>query len=118
MIFPDINKLEIYLCVGAIDMRKSFNGLALIIETILKHNPCSRNLYVFCNRSRTTMKILYYDGNSFCIWQKKIKGEKFFWPSIESEITRVDSEQLYMMICGIDYSRMNKKYNFDTVMLK
>jgi len=118
MIFPDIEKLEIYICIGIVDMRKSFNGLALIVESILKKNPCSGNLYAFCNKSRTIVKVLYYDGNSFCLWQKKIRGEKFFWPNNEMEIEKVLPEQLYFMLCGIDYCRINKKYNYDTVMLK
>ncbi|EOA8958740.1 IS66 family insertion sequence element accessory protein TnpB [Vibrio harveyi] len=66
--FVDI--AEIYLHKVPVDFRKGINGLSLIVEQQMNLNPFSEALFIFCNRSRDKLKVLYWQHNSFCLWQK------------------------------------------------
>ena len=61
------------LVLGSTDMRKSINGLSLIVADHLERDVFSGHLFVFCNQSKTIIKILYWDRNGFCLWQKPIR---------------------------------------------
>ncbi len=66
---------KLYLARDATDMRKSFRGLILLTEGVLRQEPVSGHLFVFLNRRQDLMKILYWDGSGFCIWYKKLEAE-------------------------------------------
>ena len=117
MIFPDLNKIEIYLCTSHVDMRKSYGGLSILTEHVIKQNPTSGNLFCFCNRSRTIVKILYWDKNGFCVWQKKISREKFYWPRNEAEASTIKAEELYWLLNGVDFNKAHKVYKYKSVSL-
>ncbi len=59
---------RVYLAVGNTDMRKSINTLSILVEQAMALNPFSGDLFVFCNRGRTILKILYWQGNGFCLY--------------------------------------------------
>ncbi len=65
---PLQNNLRIYLALGATDMRKSINGLALIVSEQFDSDLFSGSLFAFCNRKRDLVKILYWESNGFCIY--------------------------------------------------
>ena len=67
------------LC-GAPHNRKGINGLAVLVEEALHHDPFSEQLFVFCNRTRDKIKILYWERNGFCLWQKRLERARFKWP--------------------------------------
>ena len=71
---------KVYLAKDATDMRKSFRGLILLTETVLRQEPGSGHLFVFLNRRRDLMKILYWDGTGFCIWYKRLERGSFQRP--------------------------------------
>lgn len=96
------NGLKIYLGLGQTDMRKSINGLSLIVSEHFGHNPLSGHLFVFCNRRRTILKILYWDINGFCLWYKRLERDKFRWPRSEAEIKEITMRQLQWLIDGLD----------------
>lgn len=62
---------KVYLAVGNTDMRKSINGLSILVEEYLEMNPFSGHLFAFCNRRRNMIKILYWDRNGFCLWHNR-----------------------------------------------
>ena len=88
---------------GITDMRKAINGLVVTVQDQMNGNPLSGNLFLFCNRERRIMKALYWDRNGFCLWQKKLEKHKFPWPSTETEALTITSEQLAMLLRGIDF---------------
>ncbi len=92
--------LNIYLAPGITDMRKSVNGLSSIVEN-LGLDLFTKSLFVFCNRGRTIVKILYWDRNGFCLWYKKLETEKFKWPQTSKEVISISSRQLYLILEGI-----------------
>ena len=71
---------QVYLALGHTDMRKSINGLSILVEQALDLSPFSGDLFVFCNRQRRIIKILYWDRNGFCLWQKRLEKDRFKWP--------------------------------------
>ena len=61
---------KVFLVLGTTDMRKAIDGLSLVVASQLDRDAFSGHLYAFCNRDRTIVKILYWDRNGFCLWQK------------------------------------------------
>jgi transposase len=71
---------KVYLAVGRTDMRKSINGLSILVDEVLEMNPFSGHLFAFSNRRRNMIKILYWCRNGFCLWQKRLEKDRFRWP--------------------------------------
>ena len=61
---------RIYLRPGKTDFRKSVNGLSVLVEETMKLDPFGESYFVFCNRTKDRLKILYWDRNGFCLWYK------------------------------------------------
>jgi len=78
---PGCDIEQVYLCREPIDFRKSINGLSVLVEQELGLNPFGSALYVFINRQRNRIKVLYWHRNGFCLWLKRLEAEKFAWPS-------------------------------------
>ena len=72
MMRPCADLPAVYLCRDVVDFRKGINGLAVLVEEALQQDPFSEQLFVFCNRTRDKVKILYWEGNGFCLWQKRM----------------------------------------------
>ena len=100
-LFP--SGLTIYLAPGATDMRKAVNGLSSIVANF-ELDLFKNTLFVFCNRNRTIVKILYWDRNGFCLWYKKLETDKFIWPQTAEEIMEISSRQLYLLLEGLELS--------------
>ena len=85
MIFSD-HSVRVWLCQQATDMRKSFKGLVGLVKTQLKEDPLSGHLFVFVNKRKTQMKVLYYSDGGFCIWMKKLtQGQFVFTEQLENK---------------------------------
>ena len=71
---------QVYLVSGVTDMRKAINGLSIIVSEQLGGNPFSGSVYVFCNRQRDKLKILYWERNGFWLYYRSLEQGKFQWP--------------------------------------
>ena len=69
--------VRVWLCTEAVDMRKSFNGLSALVKHRLGETPLSGHWYVFINRRRTQMKIVYFDRSGYAIWSKRLEQGQF-----------------------------------------
>ena len=76
---PGCSISQVYLCRTPIDFRKGMSGLSVLVEQELGLNPFAHALFVFVNRSRNKIKILYWHRNGFCLWMKRLEAEKFAW---------------------------------------
>jgi len=74
----------VYLACGHTDMRKSINGLAIIVEASFKLDPFGGELFVFCNRTRDRLKILEWDGDGFWLYFKRLEKGHFKWPKTDN----------------------------------
>ena len=96
--------VKVYLALGHTDMRKGIHGLSGLAETVLQHNACSGSLFVFRGRSADKLKILWWDGQGFCLYYKCLERGKFMWPGGDSTgCLGVTAAQLSMLLEGIDW---------------
>ena len=99
---PPSPGIKVYLAMGNTDMRKAINGLSILVEGNMNLDPFSGHLFVFCNRRRNILKILYWDRNGFCLWQKRLEKDRFRWPESESEILNIGHRELTWLIDGLE----------------
>lgn len=93
----------IFLYKDAIDFRKSINGLVLVIEQELERSAFEPALYVFCNRARDKLKILYWDNTGFALWYKRLEKARFKWPTqIQTTTLTLSEQQLQWLLSGYD----------------
>lgn len=100
MFLPPVTR--IYLAVGSTDMRKSINGLSILVEDVLELNPLSGHLFAFCNKRRNMIKILYWDRNGFCLWHKRLEKDVFTWPVSHAQVLKLDARELNWLLEGLD----------------
>jgi transposase len=100
MIVPQ--HLRVFLAVGATDMRKSINGLCLLVQMHLALDPFAGHLFAFCNRRRNMVKILYWDRNGFCLWQKRLERHQFAWPESQTRVLGLEGRELQWLLEGLD----------------
>lgn len=98
---------RIYLYRGACDMRKSFDGLCGIIRSDLAMDPLSGSLFVFVNRSRRMVKLLYWDRDGLALWYKRLEQGRFILPETGGVMERRD---LTMLLEGIVPKKVEKRY--------
>jgi len=92
---------HVYLACGHTDMRKSINGLSLIVESSFNLDPFDGALFVFCNRNRDRIKILEWDGDGFGLYFKRLEKGHFRWPSPGEDATMVlTGEELSYLLGG------------------
>lgn len=72
---------RVYLAAGATDLRKSIDGLSLLVAEVLERDPLSTHLFGFCNRARDKVKILHWEGNGFWLYYKRLEQGRFHWPA-------------------------------------
>ena len=72
---------RIYLVAGVTDMRKSIDGLAHIVPDSLQMDPLNDAWYIFCNRQRDKLKILFWDSNGFWLYYRRLEKGRFKWPA-------------------------------------
>lgn len=94
--------IRVYLALGHTDMRKSINGLSILVEGSLLLDPFSGHLFVFTNRRRNILKILYWDRNGFCLWQKRLEKHRFRWPQSSDGVAEIEGRELFWLLEGLD----------------
>lgn len=95
---------HIFLAAGATDLRKSFEGLSDLVSHHFQQDPLSGHLYVFTNRRRNRIKLLYADGSGLWLCTKRLHGQgTFAWPATtgESAVT-LAAQELNLLLSGID----------------
>lgn len=96
----------IYLHRDPVDFRKAINGLSVIVSQEMELSPCDPALFVFCNKNRTQLKVLYWDDSGFALWQKRLEQDKFKWPKKDPHTTiTVTHEQWTWLLRGFDFAR-------------
>jgi transposase len=106
---------RVYVAIGVTDMRKQINGLSILVEQNLSMNPFSGDLFVFCNRRRNMIKILYWDKNGFCVWHKRLEEHRFKWPRSAKEVVMIDSRELNWLLDGLDFTSAHQQLNYMAV---
>jgi len=93
--------IKIYLYQKPIDMRKSINGLTILVNEILNLNPRNSSVYIFWNNKSDRLKILFYDRNGFVLYYKILDKKKFKIIKSNS-LQELTPEQLDWLLAGLD----------------
>ena len=101
---------KIYLYRGAADMRKSFDGLSGLVREELQADPLSGALFVFCNRRRTMVKLLYWDDDGLALWYKRLEKGTFRVPTAQTGTAQIDRRSLAMLLEGVTPRRLHRRY--------
>jgi transposase len=109
---PD-RALRVWLYRRPTDMRKSYDGLSALVKERLHDDPLNGSLYVFVNRRRTQMKCLYFEGDGYCLWSKRLEQGQFRVCFDDVDKARMELSTLKLLIDGIDVDsvRRFKRYN-------
>jgi transposase len=103
---PAIERPRIYLYRDPVDFRKSFRGLAALVEQELRHNPFDGGLYAFTNRQRNKIKCLFWQRNGFVLYYKSLAEEKFHWPQQGDEVVPLTGQQINWLLDGYNINLM------------
>ena len=106
--------MHIYLCVQPADMRRGFDTLAACVKEFLKHDPFSGNLFLFVGRGKDRLKILYWDGDGFALWYKRLEEGAFKLPAVKNAGASVElkATELAMLLEGIDLKSIKRSKRF------
>ena len=99
---------RIFLYRGAADMRKSFDGLCGLVRAEMEADPLSGALFVFCNRRRTMVKLLYWDRDGLALWYKRLEQGTFRLS--ETGAMEIDRRELSLLLEGVTPRRMSRRY--------
>lgn len=110
--FVPSHQSRIWLCTQPTDMRKSFNGLGALVKNQLGHNPLSGHYFVFVNKRKTQMKVLYFESSGFCLWSKRLEQGQFQVRPSTSGQRPLTWPDLQLIIEGIEVKkyRQYKRY--------
>ena len=100
--------LRIFLAVEPADMRKGFDGLALLVRAVIAQDPLSGHMFVFRNRRRDRVKILYWDRDGFALWYKRLEKGTFRFPEATGGRIEVTPAEMAAVLEGIDLSRARR----------
>jgi transposase len=97
-------QMRIFVAVEPADFRKGIDGLARVCREVLRRDPFSGYVFVFCNRSAKSVKLLVYDGQGFWLCQKRMsKGRFRGWPQSASSLTKIlEAHELHVLLSGGD----------------
>ena len=113
------DSIDVYLHREPVDFRKAINGLSLIVLEAMDQSPYSSALFVFCNKQRSQLKVLYWDDTGFALWQKRLEKSRFKWPRKHGDETiKISAEEWNWLLRGLDITKMHahETLRFDTVM--
>ena len=104
---PD-EAVEVYLCRDPVDLRKSIQGLSVLVEQALGLDPFAPRLFVFCGRRRDKIKILYWERSGFVLWYKRLEKARFAWPGRDADEAGLvmTGRELNWLLDGVDVFRM------------
>jgi len=104
--------VKIFICYRPTDMRKSFNGLSILVQTMIEKDPLSGQLFVFFNKRRDRLKILWWHHGGFNVFYRCLQKGRFANPDVfrSTSMTRnITSVELAMILEGIDLKQTRKR---------
>lgn len=113
-----LDSAEVFLHREPVDFRKQINGLSVLVQASMELDPMREALFVFSNRRRDRIKVLYWDRSGFCLWLKRLERERFVWPAThEDAVISLTGESLNWLLAGFDIFRFppHKQVNYAAV---
>ena len=106
--------VRVYLCASACDMRKSFDGLHALVTQSMQLDAFGGHLFVFANRRRDRIKILYWDRDGFAVWAKRLEEGTYAMPFGDEQERRheITAQELGALLSGIDLSQAKRRKRY------
>lgn len=106
--------VRVYLCLSPCDMRRSFDGLHALVRDHLKMDAFAGHLYLFANKRRDRIKILYWDRDGFAIWSKRLEEGSYIMPAANDREGRceITAQELGALLSGIDLQRATRRKRY------
>ena len=102
-----VDPQAVYLHRDPIDFRVGIDGLAMRVEQTLALSPLTGALFLFTNRRRDRVKILYWDQTGFALWMKRLEAARFAWPrKVSDAVLTLTEDQLQWLLAGYDITLM------------
>lgn len=93
---------RVYLALKSTDLRKSIDGLAVLVKEAFQLDPFSHSLFVFCNQKRDKLKILHWEHNGFWLYYRRLEKGKFQWPKDTGQkVTAISRRELSWLLDGL-----------------
>ena len=110
-------RVKIFLCLAPTDMRKSIDGLAGLTTNVLAQDPLSGHLFVFTGKRRDRLKLLYWDGDGYAIWYKRLERGVFRLPPSRADQTSItlSAAELTMLLDGVDLASVKRSKRYRRV---
>ena len=103
------HSLKICLVAGVTDMRCGFDGLSAIVSGSLELDPLDGSLFVFANRKRDRLKILYFERGGFWLLARRLEKGSFNWPETKLRSVEMSVEELTLLLGGIDLRKTTRR---------
>jgi len=100
---------EVYLAVGATDLRKGFDGLHGLVESGWRRRPRCGEVFVFCNRRRDTVKLLCWEDDGRWVCAKRLERGSFAWPTRADEPAELTPAQLHLLLGGLELAGAKRR---------
>ncbi len=113
-----LDSSDVYLHRDPVDFRKAINGLSTIVSDSMEMSPFDNAIFIFCNKRRTQLKVLYWDDTGFALWQKRLEKQTFKWPKRSHQDTlKLSHEQWEWLLRGFDFTKIkpHKQMKFSAV---
>lgn len=105
--------LRYFLCTSPVDMRNSFDGLCGIVRQKLQKDPISSSVFIFFNKPRTHLKVLFWDGDGFVLYYKRLERGTFHPRTTDCEPSiQIGKEELMMFLEGLSFEKIRKSKRF------
>jgi transposase len=106
--------VRVYLCLSPTDMRRSFDGLHALVRDHLQLDAFAGHLYIFSNRRKDRLKVLYWDLDGFAVWAKRLEAGSFAIPTGEPGSTQIEitTEELGALLSGIDMEQVTRRKRY------
>ncbi len=110
--------VRVYLCASACDMRRSFDGLHALVTQSMQLDAFGGHLFVFANRRRDRIKILYWDRDGFAVWAKRLEEGTYAMPFDDSGVIddkrrhEITAAELSALLSGIDLSHAKRRRRY------
>jgi transposase len=104
--------LRYFLCCSTIDIRNGFDGLAGIVRNHLKKDPITGDVFIFLNKNRTHIKLLYWDGDGFALFHKRLERGRYALTAHSEPSKQMKREELSMLLEGLSFDKMSRKNRY------
>lgn len=108
------SQARVFLCAAPVDLRKSFDGLSGLVESVFKSNVLDGHLFLFVNKRRDRIKALWWDHDGLVIWYKRLEAGGFEVPAPQADQTHItlDATELAMLLGGVSLASAKRRKRF------